>query len=148
MLAQRGSSASYWNSTARRSACHIPPTRRLQSDEMADLTAHFAVRASSVSLLSARHSTAFFPLLLVLLRFLGELIQDTKLEVVLTQESSLVLSQGKQAWHSTVRAAGPASCPSTTPPFAGVSSKVWCPIWNPSIALSKNSCRDFFHPMK
>lgn len=89
-------------------------------------------------------SAAFFPLLLVLLRFLYELIQDTWPEVVLTPESSLVLSQGQQAGHRPARPAGPARGLSTTVPFAGVSSKVWSPIWNPSIALSKNRCRDVF----
>lgn len=148
MLAQRGSSASYWNLTARRSACHIPPTRRLQSDEMADLTAHFAVRANSGFLLSARHSHSLLPSPAGAPRVLGRTDSghqtwgDAHPRV---KASAIPRTVGMA---QPVRPAGPGSCLSTTAPFVGVSSKLWFPIWNPSMALSKNSCRDFFHPMK
>jgi len=49
------------------------------SDEMADLIAHFTIRGSSASLLGT--PTACFPLMLVLLRFFGEPIHDTRLEL-------------------------------------------------------------------
>lgn len=73
----------------------------MQSDETADPMAHFAVGGSCFSALSKATPIPFFPLMLVLLKFFCEPIHNTKLELnQLTQDSSVVLAQDRQALHS------------------------------------------------